>query len=86
MAAKASVLLIGCGGVGTIAALNLETGGKASVTAVVRSSYHVVKDKGFNIKSIDHGAVKGFKPSTGESPFVYFNDHTRVAKCGWSVH
>ena len=66
MANKARVLLIGCGGVGTISALNLETGGKAAVTAVVRSSYDVVKDRGFNIKSIDHGVVKGFKPSTSK--------------------
>ena len=66
MGIKARVLLIGCGGVGSISALNLETGGKAAVTAVVRSSYDVVKDRGFNIKSIDHGVVKGFMPSTGE--------------------
>ena len=68
MAAKARVLLIGCGGVGSISALNLEIGGKAAVTAVVRSSYDVVKARGFNIKSIDHGVVNGFKPSTGQYP------------------
>ena len=61
---KAKVLLIGCGGVGTIAALNLEKGGRATVTAVLRSNYEPVKEKGFNIKSIDHGEVLGFKPST----------------------
>ena len=68
MAAKARLLLIGCGGVGSISALNLEIGGKAAVTAVVRSSYDVVKARGFNIKSIDHGVVNGFKPSTGKYP------------------
>ncbi|KAJ5979321.1 hypothetical protein N7501_002663 [Penicillium viridicatum] len=39
MSGKAQVLLVGCGGVGTIAALNLETGGHAAVTAVLRSNY-----------------------------------------------
>ena len=63
---KANVLLVGCGGVGTISALNLEIGGQASVTAVVRSGYDVVKDKGFNINSVDHGIVKGFKPTSSE--------------------
>ena len=63
MASKASALLIGCGGVGTICALNLERGGKVAVSAVLRSGYDVVQSSGFNIKSIDHGVVKGFKPT-----------------------
>ncbi|RAH79733.1 2-dehydropantoate 2-reductase family protein [Aspergillus japonicus CBS 114.51] len=60
---KANVLLIGCGGIGTIGALNLELGGQATVTAVLRSNYEHVKEHGFSIKSIDHGEVEGFKPS-----------------------
>ncbi|XRM43877.1 hypothetical protein ABZX51_007027 [Aspergillus tubingensis] len=60
---KANILLIGCGGIGTIAALNLELGGKAIVTAVLRSNYDHVKAHGFSIKSIGHGEVKGFRPS-----------------------
>ncbi|PYH47876.1 ketopantoate reductase family protein [Aspergillus saccharolyticus JOP 1030-1] len=60
---KVNVLLIGCGGIGTIAALNLQRGGQATVTAVLRSNYEHVKAHGFSIKSIDHGEVEGFKPS-----------------------
>ncbi|KFA46049.1 hypothetical protein S40293_07454 [Stachybotrys chartarum IBT 40293] len=51
---KARVLLVGSGGIGTIAALNLEAGGRASVSAVLRSSYNVVAESGFTIESIDH--------------------------------
>ncbi|KAG7407671.1 Ketopantoate reductase, C-terminal domain [Fusarium oxysporum f. sp. vasinfectum] len=60
---KKNVLLIGGGSVGTIAALNLEAGGLANVTLVLRSNYNVVNDKGFDIESCDHGAIKGWKPS-----------------------
>lgn len=68
MGSKANVLLVGLGGIGTISALNLEIGGRAAVTAVLRSNYDVVAQKGFNIKSVDHGVVKGFKPSKCEQP------------------
>ncbi|KAF4452262.1 2-dehydropantoate 2-reductase [Fusarium austroafricanum] len=54
---KARILLIGCGGIGCIAALNLEYGGQAQVTAVLRSSYQIVKDRGFTINSVDHGRI-----------------------------
>jgi ketopantoate reductase len=67
MADKANVLLVGCGGIGTIASLNLEIGGKASVTAVLRSNYEHVKAHGFYIKSVDHGEVEGFRPSSCKS-------------------
>ena len=60
---KARVLIVGCGGIGTMAALNLETGGRAVVTAVLRSNYAAVKESGFTIYSVDHGEVKGFRPS-----------------------
>ncbi|KZF19091.1 2-dehydropantoate 2-reductase family protein [Xylona heveae TC161] len=63
MAEKASVLLIGSGGVGTIAAVNLERGGLASVTAVLRSNYNIVKESGFDIQSCDHGHLEGWRPS-----------------------
>ena len=46
---KSNIVLIGSGGVGTIAAYGLELGGKASVTAVVRSDYNVVVNKGYKI-------------------------------------
>ncbi|CAI6335443.1 unnamed protein product [Periconia digitata] len=60
---KKSVLVIGGGSVGTIAALNLQAGGLASVTLVLRSNYNVVNDNGFDIESCDHGILKGWKPS-----------------------
>lgn len=63
---KANVLLVGVGGIGTICALNLERGGRATVTAVLRSNYDHVAEHGFNIRSIDHGVVKGFKPTISE--------------------
>ncbi|KAH8424020.1 ketopantoate reductase family protein [Aspergillus melleus] len=61
---KANVLLVGCGGIGTIAALNLQIGGRATVTAVLRSNYDHVKNHGFHIRSVDHGLVEGFRPDT----------------------
>lgn len=64
---KANVLLVGSGGVGTMAAYALEQGGKASVTAVLRSNYKAVIEKGFQINSIQHGQIKGWKPSFSQS-------------------
>lgn len=62
---KKTVLLIGGGGVGAIAALNLEIGGLATVTVVLRSNYKAVNEKGYDIESCDHGELKGWKPSHG---------------------
>jgi hypothetical protein len=66
--AKKSVLVIGGGAVGAIAALNLDVGGLAEVTIVLRSNYKVVNESGYNFESCDHGTVKGWKPSVGTSP------------------
>lgn len=63
MFVKSKILLLGSGGVGTIVALNLEAGGLASVTAVLRSNYDRVKQNGFDIRSCDHGELKGWRPS-----------------------
>ncbi|KAF1963661.1 2-dehydropantoate 2-reductase [Byssothecium circinans] len=60
---KRSALVIGGGSVGTIAALNLDVGGLADVTLVLRSNYDVVNEKGFDIDSCDHGVIKGWRPS-----------------------
>ncbi|KAF4332971.1 2-dehydropantoate 2-reductase [Fusarium beomiforme] len=79
---KAKILLVGCGGIGCVAALNLEFGGQAQVTAVLRSSYQIVKERGFTINSVDHGQLRGFRPTEilpsipdvskpGISPFDY---------------
>ncbi|KAL0941193.1 uncharacterized protein CTRU02_203956 [Colletotrichum truncatum] len=62
---KARVLLIGSGGIGTIAALNLESGNRAEVTSVLRSNYNVVSQEGFSIKSIDHGTLESWRPTQG---------------------
>jgi ketopantoate reductase len=64
MPEKSNVLLVGSGGVGTMGAYNLEAGGRASVTAVLRSNYEAVKKDGFNLTSMDHGGIKGWKPTT----------------------
>jgi ketopantoate reductase len=66
MSQASQVLLIGSGGVGTIAALNIESGGKGRVTAVVRSNYDVVHQKGFQIESCDHGVLKDWRPARSE--------------------
>ncbi|OAP55634.1 hypothetical protein AYL99_09786 [Fonsecaea erecta] len=63
MAEKARVLLVGSGGIGTMGAVSLEKGGLATVAAVLRSNYSVVKDRGFTIDSCDHGKFDGWRPS-----------------------
>ncbi|KAJ4303360.1 hypothetical protein N0V90_002253 [Kalmusia sp. IMI 367209] len=60
---KKSVLIIGGGAVGAIAALNLEVGGLATVTLVLRSNYNAVGTNGFDINSCDHGKIQHWKPS-----------------------
>ncbi|GAD97579.1 2-dehydropantoate 2-reductase [Paecilomyces variotii No. 5] len=60
---KYNICLIGSGGVGTIASLVLEKSRRANVTVVLRSRYEVIKDKGWNIESVDHGNLTGWRPS-----------------------
>ena len=52
-------------GLGTMVAYNLELGGLALVTSVMRSNYEVVSQNGFTITSLDHGFIRGWKPSAG---------------------
>lgn len=68
---KARCLLVGGGGVGTMAAYNLEAGGKATVTAVLRSNFTAVERDGFSIDSIDHGKIEGWRPT--ESMYSYIH-------------
>ncbi|KAL1303026.1 hypothetical protein AAFC00_003339 [Neodothiora populina] len=75
MSAKSSVLLLGCGGVGTIVALNLERGGLATVTAVLRSNYADVKRRGFHIQSCDHGELHEWRPSHLVDHVPSYQDH-----------
>lgn len=65
--AKARVLIVGMGGVGTMAAYALEAGSLANVTAVLRSDYSIVKERGFEIDSIEWGRdIKGWRPTTSK--------------------
>lgn len=59
---KAKVLLIGMGGVGSIASYTLKRNGLAEVTVVARSSYDILTTKGFRLESCDYGVVEGYKP------------------------
>lgn len=61
-----NIILIGSGGVGTIAALVLSNSGRARVTTVLRSKYDYVNAHGWNINSIDHGVIKGWKSDRGK--------------------
>lgn len=66
---KARVLVVGMGGVGRMGAYALEIGGKAQVTAVLRSNYGVVKERGFNIDSCEHGRdITGWRPTESKNP------------------
>ena len=59
------VLIIGSGGIGTITALNLESCNPGlAVTAVLRSNYKTVAEKGFRIESCDHGNFPSWRPTT----------------------
>ncbi|KAK3935331.1 putative 2-dehydropantoate 2-reductase [Diplogelasinospora grovesii] len=69
-ATKRRVLVIGSGGVGTMAAYALEKGGKATVTAVLRSNYDAVQRSGFTISSLDHGEIQGWRPIRNSIPDV----------------
>lgn len=60
---KKNILLVGSGGVGTIAAFTLESSGLAQVTSVVRSDYDKVVNSGYYIDSVDHGIVENWRPS-----------------------
>jgi ketopantoate reductase len=71
MSEKSNVLLVGSGGVGTMGAYNLEIGGLATVTAVLRSNYEAVKNDGFNLTSMDHGDIKGWRPTTRTIPIHF---------------
>ncbi|KAI3318877.1 putative 2-dehydropantoate 2-reductase [Xylariaceae sp. AK1471] len=72
---KARVLIVGTGGVGTMAAYALEAGGKAEVTAVMRSNYAVVEKNGIDIDSIEHGHdIKGWRPTAIRKAIPHVSD------------
>lgn len=60
---KPNVLIVGAGGVGTMAALSLTLNNKSNVTLVVRSDYDHVMKHGYSIDSAHYGQYKHFKPA-----------------------
>lgn len=60
---KPNVLLIGCGGVGTIVAYALEYAGKSNLSVVVRRDYSKVIESGYELNSCDYGHITGWKPA-----------------------
>ena len=66
---KKNILLVGGGGVGALAAVNLESGGLASVCAVLRSNHEAVTTSGYNIESCDWGSLKNWRPSKSTSRY-----------------
>lgn len=64
--AGVNILLLGCGAVGTLAAVTLQKSNQATVTAVLRSNFAAVAKNGFTIDSVDHGKLSGWRPSHGE--------------------
>lgn len=62
-----------------MAAYNLEVGGKATVTAVLRSNFTAVERDGFSIDSIDHGKVEGWRPT--ESMYIAFAPYAVCLVC-----
>jgi len=44
-------------------AYNLELGGQAAVSCVLRSNFKAVEANGFDINSIDYGRIGAWKPS-----------------------
>ncbi|CAH2351324.1 uncharacterized protein CLIB1423_03S03686 [[Candida] railenensis] len=57
-----NVLVVGAGGVGTIAALALTINKKCDVTLVVRSDYEHVIKYGYDIDSVTYGKINNWKP------------------------
>ncbi|KAJ9156568.1 hypothetical protein NKR23_g896 [Pleurostoma richardsiae] len=57
------ILVIGSGGVGTIAGYNLEQSGGATVVMALRSNFEAASKDSFTIESCDRGYVTGWKLS-----------------------
>lgn len=77
MERRYEVLFVGMGAVGTMVAYAIQNGGKANITAVLRSNYCLVKDKGFNIDSIDHGKdIREWRPTTMRNTIPDLSEET----------
>lgn len=60
--AKPKTLVVGSGGVGSIAALALTLNGKSDTTLVVRSDYDQVAESGYTVNSVTYGNLKNWRP------------------------
>jgi hypothetical protein len=82
---RINIVLIGSGGLGTIAALVLSKSGRARVTTVLRSKYDIIRSEGWLINSVDHGVVKGWRSERGEFYlFVLGNGRRSCFVPSWS--
>jgi hypothetical protein len=68
------ICLVGSGGVGTVATVVLEKSGRAKVIAVLRSKYGIINNKCWDIESIDHAGLQGWRPSIGEHTCSLFKN------------
>lgn len=64
---QAKILVVGCGPVGTMCAFALQKSGQATVTAILRSNFDLVKSQGFRIQSVDHGEIDSWRPHNSKS-------------------
>ncbi|GMM37237.1 hypothetical protein DASC09_045620 [Saccharomycopsis crataegensis] len=63
MSCLPNVLLIGAGGVGAVVAYSIDYNNLSQLSIVVGRDYEKVKDAGYEINSVDHGTVHGWKPA-----------------------
>lgn len=56
------IVLVGSGGVGSIAAYALDLNDSVELTTVIRSDYDTVMEKGFRIESVDYGNIDLWRP------------------------
>ncbi|KAL4972945.1 6-phosphogluconate dehydrogenase [Aspergillus desertorum] len=60
---RARVLVVGAD-VGAMCSYALDQGGKAEVTAVLRSNYDAVEKDGFEVDSVQYGRIPGWRPAS----------------------
>lgn len=61
-AMSVKVALVGLGGIGSVTTLALESGKKAKVTVVARSTYNTLREKGLTYDSVDYGHIENWYP------------------------
>lgn len=68
---KSRILVVGTGGIGTMAVYGLEKAGLSEVTAVMRSNYNAAVKDGIDLDSVQWGQVKGFRPTASKQPSLH---------------